>query len=52
VIGLCLAKDGLSETLHCRLSHQAIADSVLGKLETDLSFNKATAYGQQAHGAH
>ena len=26
-----------SETLHCRLSHQAIADSVLLKLETDLS---------------
>jgi len=28
-----------SETLHCRLSHQAIADSVLLKLETDLSAN-------------
>ncbi len=41
-----------SETLHCRLSHQAIADSVLGKLETDLSVNKATAYGRQAHGSH
>jgi uncharacterized protein len=32
-----------SETLHCRLSHQAIADSVLLKLETDMNANKAMA---------
>jgi uncharacterized protein len=32
-----------SETLHCRLSHQAIADSVLLKLESDMNANKAMA---------
>lgn len=32
-----------SETLHCRLSHQAIADTVLLELETSLNSNKATA---------
>jgi uncharacterized protein len=30
-----------SETLHCRLSHKAIADTVLLKLEADLSVAKA-----------
>jgi uncharacterized protein len=40
-----------SETLHCRLSHQAIADAVLSKLETDLSANQAVASSRQAHGA-
>ena len=39
-----------SETLHCRLSHQAIADSVLLKLESDMNANKATA-SLQRHGA-
>lgn len=32
-----------SETLHCRLSHQAIADSVLLQLETNLNASKAAA---------
>jgi uncharacterized protein len=32
-----------SETLHCRLSHQAIADTVLLQLETNLTMSKATA---------
>ena len=32
-----------SETLHCRLSHQAIADTVLLQLETRLAVHKASA---------
>lgn len=40
-----------SETLHCRLSHQAIADSVLLKLETDLIANKAIVPSGDALGA-
>jgi uncharacterized protein len=40
-----------SETLHCRLSHQAIADSVLLKLEANLSAHKAMSSSRQSHSA-
>ncbi len=40
-----------SETLHCRLSHKAIADTVLLKLETDLSAIRAKHSNPQERSA-
>ena len=39
------------ETLHCRLSHQAIADAVLLQLEAQLNANKAAAGTRPAYSA-
>jgi uncharacterized protein len=40
-----------SETLHCRLSHQAIADSVLLKLEANLGAHMSMSSSRQVHHA-